>query len=513
MASECASTYENPILPGFFPDPSIVRVGEDYYLANSTFQYFPAVVLSHSRDLVHWEYIGHAVTRPEDLNLDAVGNSWGVWAPDISYHDGKFYVFFPFIRQEPESKKVVVQNMMVCSERPEGPYSKPVVLNEDGIDPSHFVDDDGTHYLVHNEGVKILKLTEGARAPVGESITLWPGTGRQYPEGPHIFRHDGYYYLVLAEGGTGWHHAITMARSRNLLGPYEESPYNPLLTQTDYDRPIQKTGHGKLVQTQHGDFWVVYLCGRLNDGRYCTLGRETCLDPVTKTDDGWFIVNGGRGPSDEQAVPSLPAHPLPWLASDEFDSPKLGLQWQFVRLPEEGSYSLGERASHLRLYGGDRDLSDLRPQTLLLQRERHHRFTATVKMEFYPERQGEQAGLVSYYDNTCYAKLCLISDDGPKVKLIEQRNGYPLILGSQSIDVRGPIYLREVVNRQEREFLVSEDGESFRRVAREIDARYLSDEGTKEMCFTGTMVGVYATNGGSGRRVQADFDWFRYMAG
>lgn len=507
-------TYSNPILPGFHPDPSIVRVGEDYYLANSTFQFFPGIVISHSRDLVNWRYIGHGLTRSGELPLRDLPDSYGIWAPDISCVDGMFYLMATLRLAGAERVNIVVR-----AERPEGPYSPPAVLNHEGIDPSHFVDADGSRYMVYGRGgAWLLPLTADSMAPAGEPVKLWDGTGRASPEGPHILRKDGWHYLLLAEGGTEYGHCITAARSRELLGPYEPCPWNPVHTQTDPSAIIQRAGHGKLVETQHGEWWMVHLGGRPLRGGFCTLGRETYLEPVQWTEDGWFTVNGGHGPSLVQRTPSLPEAAMPddEPPRDEFDGPSLPLHWCFVRNPVDVNWSLTERPGHLRLYTGGADLDSINAENVLVRRETAHRYTATVKLEFAPGQSGEQAGLTCYYDSRCFIKLALAYEDGQRqVKLTENRARSLRELASHRLPEETRTILFKVhVDRERRAFHYSLDGLSWLPAGTVEDARFLSDEGTQEKkAFTGAMVGIFAINGGSGRRLPADFAWFDYRAG
>jgi xylan 1,4-beta-xylosidase len=505
-------TYNNPILPGFHPDPSIVRVGEDYYMVNSTFQFFPGILISHSKDLVHWEYIGHGITKNEDLPLDGLPDSFGIWAPDISYHEGTFYIFAT-LRNTTENGRV---NIMMKSKTPEGPYSKPVIINENGLDPSHFVDDDGTHYMVFGRGgPTILQLNEECTEAVAEPITLWPGTGGISPEGPHLLRKDGYYYIIHSEGGTEYGHCVTVARSKTLHGPYEECPHNPVMKQEDRGEPIQRAGHAKVVQTQNGEWWMVYLAGRPLGGGYCSLGRETCMDPVQWHEDGWFTVNGGQGPSNEQKAPLLKEHPLaPLPALDEFDAEQLPVHWQFARNPEWSLFSLTERPGHVRLYTGPAPLDSIEARNVLVRREQHHRYTATLKLEFQPEQNGEQAGLTCYYDSRCFIQLALAYDNGLQVTLTENRARQLKQLSAKEVSAQGAqgaIYLKVVVEHEKRSFYYSFDNVSWESAGVVTDALFLSDEGTQEKkAFTGTMVGMFAHNGGSGRTIPADFDWFCY---
>ncbi len=505
-----ANYYENPILRGFNPDPSVLRVGVDYYMVNSTFQYFPGVIIRHSRDLVHWEIIGHAFTENDNLPLNHIADSHGIWAPDISYHNGLYYIFAPFRLNNPPENKTgrLRQQLVVTSEKPEGPYSKPFVVDVDSIDPSHFVDDDGTHYMIHAPGITITKLTDDCSDRVGDSVQVWPGTGLRAAEGPHILKKDGYYYAILAEGGTGYGHQISVGRSKNLHGPYESSPYNPVMKQTDPTAKLQRSGHGKLVQTQDGDWWAVYLCARPNDGKYTSIGRETALDPVRWTDDGWFVINELKGPSERQMCPDLPQQQYPDNLFDDFDGDNLGLHWQFVRNPKNEHWSLAKKKGFLAITPCEYDLCELSSYNTLVRREEELRYTATTKVLFSPSK-GEEAGLTCYYGVHNYIKLCLTYDEGLRVALVEYRNDTQTVINTARVE-QEEVYLRVVTDGLTRSFYYSLDNECWNEIGIIGDCSFLSDEGgTVGKHHTGTMVGVYAYNGGGGvRQKDAYFDWF-----
>jgi xylan 1,4-beta-xylosidase len=507
-------TYANPVRRGFYPDPSVVRVGEDYYMVNSTFQYFPAVVISHSRDLVHWETIGHAITSNDDLDLSDIYDSHGIWAPDISYHEGVYYIFAPLRLNGtgPNGNNVLRRQLVMKATKPEGPYSKPVCLEVDDIDPSHFIDDDGSHYLVVSPGITIAKLNDDCSQVLSEPVMVWAGTGQRAPEGPHLLKKDGYYYAILAEGGTGYGHRVSIARAQNLYGPYEACPFNPVMKQNNPEAPIQRTGHGKLVQTQKGDWWLLYLCGRPNQGNFTTIGRETALDPVRWTEDGWFVVNEGRGPSVIQQAPDLPEYQTAEVNCDHFDSARLSLEWQFVRNPDHSAWSLTERPGYLRIWTGDGGLSERRAKNTVVRRETEHHYTVITKLEFNPTRSGEQAGITCYYSTDSYIQFCLVNDRGRKLQLGERRcDQLKLVAESETIR-EGAVYLRVVVDGQRREFSYSYDSQDWRLVGEITDCSFLCDEGFSEQRkrHTGTMVGLYANNGGCGSRIAADFDFFSY---
>lgn len=505
--------YNNPVVTGFFPDPSVIRVGEDYYMVNSTFQYFPAIVISHSKDLVHWEIIGHAITENEYLDLSNIEDSHGIWAPDISYHNGTFYIFAPLRLNNPaEGEKAPLRRQLVMkSDKPEGPYSKPVILDVDTIDPSHFIDDDGSHYMVVPPNINLVRLSDDCTKVLSEPVCVWHGTGNRAPEGPHIFKKDGYYYAVLAEGGTGYGHSITIARSKNLYGPYESCPYNPILTQKDPDAKIQRSGHGMFVETQKGDWWVLYLCGRTNEGRFTTIGRETALDPVEWREDGWPVINNLNGPSEEQIAPDLDEVKYEEKFEDDFDEEKLALNWEFVRNPDNSLWSLTERKGYFRIITSDYDLDSKKALNTLVRREKSHSYTASTKLEFHPDRNGEQAGITCYYGIRNYIKCFLTYEDGLKIKLVENRNSEVKCINEINDINSNIIYLKVEVNKQKRSFYYSIDNNVWYHVGDIEDCTFLSDEGVLiGKHHTGTLVGVYANNGGNATRINADFDWFKY---
>lgn len=509
-----AWTYENPVQRGFFPDPSVIRVGEDYYMVNSSFQYFPAIPISHSRDMVHWEIVGHAITNPDWLDLSEIKDSHGIWAPDISYCNGKYYIFATLrLNGDGDAPvKVLRRQLVVTADRPEGPYSRPSWLEVDSIDPSHFVDDDGKQYMIIAPGIKIVPLDETGTKAAGEMVNAWEGTGERCPEGPHILKKDSWYYAILAEGGTGYGHGINVGRSESLFGPYESSPYNPVLRQTDSRAPLQRTGHGKLVQAADGSWWCFYLLGRPNAHKYTTVGRESGLDPVQWTPDGWFTVNNGKGPGMVQTGPDLEPCVYPKWTRDDFDNPVLNRNWEFVRRPAYGDFSLTERPGYCRIWTGDGQLFEIRAKNTLLRREQELSYEAWTKLEFQPELPGEQAGLTCYYSTATYVRLSLCFQGSRKLQLVVNR-GRGEEVAAETADIKeGPVYLKVVTNRLKRSFYYSYDGTDWQTVGVLEECIYLCDEGVPgdPKRHTGTLVGIYANNGGTGSRKPADFDFFEY---
>ncbi len=507
-------TYHNPVQRGFFPDPSVIRVGDDYYMVNSSFQYFPAIPISHSRDMVHWHIIGHAITNPEWLDISDIRDSHGIWAPDIECVDGKYYIYVT-LRLNADGKRdnnVMRRQLVMVSDKPEGPYSKPVCLEVDDIDPSLFVDDDGSRYMIIAKAAQAVPLTADGLAVAGPAKTAWEGTGERCSEGPHIMKKDGYYYAIVAEGGTGYGHGINVGRSKNFYGPYECSPYNPVMRQKDPAAPIQRAGHGKLVQDQNGQWWCYYLCGRPNEGNYTTVGRESALDPVQWTEDGWFTVNEGKGPSLTQIAPDLPECIYERNLFDDFNDTRLNLEWEFVRNPDNGSWSLTERPGYFRIWTRDGQLNEIRAKNTLLRREQELSYVAETKLEFYPDKDGEQAGLTCYYSTATYARCALCYEGGRKIQLVINRNHREELVAEVDKVKEGPVYLKVVVEKLTRTFYYSYDGENWEQVGVLENCIYLCDEGVPDdpKRHTGTLVGIYANNGGCGSRKAADFDYFKY---
>ncbi|NOU96897.1 family 43 glycosylhydrolase [Paenibacillus sp. LMG 31456] len=394
--------FPNPVLPGDHPDPSVVRVGSDYYVVTSTFQYFPGVMIHHSRDLVHWKPIGHVITRRSQLDLTGVPDSHGVFAPDISYYDGKFWVVVPYFHGQPRCT-----NVLYVADCPEGPYSDGIVLNHHFIDPSIFNDDDGRRYLAFGGGWVQELAGDGSRL-VGEPKQVWPGTGGSTPEAPHILKRSGWYYLLLAEGGTAFGHKETIARSRSVWGPYEPCPLNPVLTQRDPNKPLQKAGHGKLVDDPHGNWWMLHLGGRpLTPNGSTPLGRETFLEPVRWTDDGWLEVGDSGEPAEWIELPAgmerLPdQHTYAVDAvnaldeTDRFTEPRLSPVWEWVRHPLQDSFRL--TGEGLELDCAPYSLYVPGETLLLTRRWEHFAFEAEVRLSFEPQTLGEEAGLLLYRD-------------------------------------------------------------------------------------------------------------------
>jgi xylan 1,4-beta-xylosidase len=529
----------NPILPGFNPDPSIVHVAGDYYIATSTFEWYPGVQIHHSRDLVHWRLLTRPLTRASQLNMLGDPDSCGIWAPCLSYSDGLFYLIYTDVKRYGRTTQAGstgaslrdTHNYLVTSPRIDGEWSDPIYLNSSGFDPSLFHDTDGRKYLLNMlwdhrpgrnrfSGIALQEYSPQARKLVGPSHLIFEGTPLGFTEGPHLYQRGSYYYLLTAEGGTGWGHAVTMARSRRLTGPYELHPDVHILTSRHRpDIELQRAGHADLVETQTGQTYMVHLCGRPlpNRGR-CTLGRETAIQPMTWSPDGWLRTADGHGlPYSEVAAPPLPAHTFPPPPErEDFDHPELPLNFQWLRSPWPAElFSLTERPGHLRLYGRE-TLGSLFRQSLVARRQQSHCYSASTVIDFEPDCFQQMAGLVCYYNGSKFHYL-YISHDADLGKHIRVMSCLPDQIQSDvftppvAIPTGVPIHLRVEVDYERLYFAWRVADQQWRRVPRHFDASILSDEAGPpgNPNFTGAFVGMCCQDlAGTGR--PADFDTFIY---
>ena len=522
----------NPILPGFHPDPSICRVDDDYYIATSTFQWWPGVRFHHSRDLRSWEPIGYALTRQSQLDMLGDEDNGGVWAPCLSYSDGLFYLIYTDVKTWTGAYKDA-HNYLVTAPRIDGPWSDPVYLNSSGFDPSLFHDDDGRKWLVnmqwdhrprHNRfsGILLQEYDTGAKKLVGPITNIFKGTAHGLVEGPHLYKKDEYYYLVTAEGGTTWEHVATVARSGNIEGPYEVMPDNPLITSKyDITLPLQRAGHGSLVQTQHGEWYFVHLTGRpVMPERRCTLGRETAIQAIRWDDTGWpRLAHGGMTPAIAVAPPSgLALHPFPIDAKtenhfDDFEQEVLNFELNTLRVPPEPSWlTLSERPGHLRLYGRESLFSKHR-QSLVARRITQFEVSASTVVEFYPDSFQQMAGLIFYYDTIDHHYLFVsCNEHGRCLGILTSEAGNNVAYPGVNVQLGpGPVYLKGEMRYGDLQFYYTQEKENWKTIGPLLDATVLSDEYKVEVKFTGAFAGVCVQDL-TGRKRFADFDWFRMEA-
>lgn len=502
------NTYHNPIRTGMHPDPSIIRVGNDYYMANSTFIFFPCIPISHSTDLIHWEIIGHAITNPAWANIDDLEGGRGYWAPDISYKNGKFYVTATLRLND--TGVVRRRQIVVSADKPEGPYSEPFFIEEDGIDPSLFHDDDGRSYMLLNRGARILELDLNNGKQISPAALLFYGDQKRAPEGPHLLKKDGWYYLFEAEGGTGEGHRITVSRSRTLMGTYEPCPYNPIMRQWLPDAPIQRCGHGKPVMTQNGEWYMVYLCGRQLDKKYSMLGRETALDPITWTPDEWPIVNRLQGPSCQQIKPDLP----PMKLSDRekgFGSNQLSCDFMTPRTPTPDGIRIANGI--LSLEGSALDLHDMHAKNILVRRQCHFVFCCGVTMDYSTLQNGQDAGMTCYYDENTYLKFGVFKkNDCYFLAVVEQIDEETPVsfetdvtaMITEGLATNQPFLQLQIdTNYLKRSFSYSFANQQMQPLGTLDNVYYICDEGIRRgKRFTGATIGVYAYAGETPTRVE-----------
>lgn len=496
-SAQTSQGFRNPVIAGFHPDPSVCRVGDDFYLVNSSFQYFPGVPIYHSRDLVNWELIGNVLDRNSQLPLKGTSSWLGIYAPTIRYSDGNYYMITTNVGNG--------GNFMVTAKDPRGPWSEPIWLSQQGIDPSLYFED-GKCYMVSNPGdcIYLCEIDPVTGKQLTESKALWQGDGGRYPEGPHIYKKDGYYYLLISEGGTELAHHLTIARSRNIEGPYESNPNNPILTnccRLGQSKQIQGTGHGDFVQAQDGSWWVVFLAYRNYGGSYHHLGRETYLAPMKWEENEWPVVNG-NGTIDTlvqcQTLPLVPKKKAEQRTL--FNSNKLTPDWVYLQNPISDNYKFGKNGVRLTAHGS---LTENNQPTFLGRRQEGALMTVVTELNTASISNGCEAGLTVYQINDGHYDLVVAKDMQGKLCV---KTAYTLksIHGEQPValnDIK-TVKLRIRSTGENYYFDYSLDGKNFETLTTQSTAM-VSTEVVGG--FTGVTVGMFAQGSGS-----AEFGYFDY---
>ncbi len=512
------NTIQNPILPGFNPDPCIIRVGIDYYLATSTFEWWPAVMIYHSRDLIHWNLAARPVNRVEQLDLRGTQGSRGVWAPALSFDGELFHLCYT--HGKCLNAHVLDQtNYLITAPNIQGPWSDRIYMNETGFDPSMFHDDDGKKYHLNMmldpesahrfAGIVLQEYCPDEKRLVGEETIIFPGTDLQFTEGPHLYKKDRWYYLVCAEGGSNWKHAVTVARSRDIRGPYEVHPENPILTSAgDPENPLQKSGHGSIVSTPGGEWYLAHLCSRPNNTKHSILGRESSIQKLVWPQDDWpRLEAGGRFPLLEVPAPR-DGEPLPTDKVEDirFEPGELYPYLMTLREPADPSWlSLEERPGWLRLYGRHSLYCDYQ-QSLVAHRMESHHCSAETTLDVEPRHFRQSAGLAAYYDDNGWMAALVGKDRvrGKKVlRLIVSHDesfeypAAPVPLEEGPVDLRVEVRDPEVQfwYRQQKDWLPLGGAQS---------SHILADEFGKRMRFTGAFFALCAQDA-TNEKVPADF--------
>lgn len=495
--------YENPIISGYNPDPSITRVGDDFYLCTSTFEFFPGVPLYHSRNLADWEQIGYCLTRESQLPLHESPASLGIFAPTLRYHDGVYYMITTNMTQLVRGQK---GNFIVHTRDIRGEWSEPAWIDHGGIDPSLYFDEDGQAYYCgtgfdsNGQAIVLFKVDPKTGEILSDKKSISYGCGGKCPEAPHIYKVGGYYYLLLAEGGTEYGHMITIQRAEQIEGPYEPCPNNPILTHRHLNgHRIQATGHGDLVEDGNGRWWMVFLGIRPIGAMLHHLGRETFLAPV-EWKDGWPVVAGPATLQGEAVLPG-PRTPMEKVFYADFDSAKLPLAFNWVRNPQMDRYILKPEQSLIRLEGEERGLSGVHHSpTFMGIRQKDFDTTARVRMKLNLT-EGTIAGLSAYYMHSHHYEIRVnCQDDLHYIEL--NKAVYDMEMVTVRIPVEGEwVELQMRSDKDKYYFAYRIDGGELHEIGTAMTAG-LATEAMETNTFTGTYIGIFAQDGG------ADFDSF-----
>lgn len=505
------ATFKNPILTGFNPDPSICRVGDDYYLVVSSFVWFPGLPIYHSKDLVNWELIGHGLNRPEMVDFTGLDDDSGIYAPTIRYHNGTFYIITTASKSG--------GNFYITATNPAGPWSDPVWLkNAPGIDPSLFFDDDGRCYYTGNRydfkkswpaqcgiWMQELDLKQGKLVGDYKILTYGHASNAAYTEAPHLYKINGKYLLITAEGGTDAFHSVTVHQSNSLWGPYVSDKVNPVLTHRHLgpDYPIYAVGHADLIETQNGDWYAVVLGKRLIDGKV-PLSRETFLCKVD-FENGSPIFNKGFGKVRMgQERPNLPWTPKPEIEGKEwFNKENLSSDWYFIRNPQKQFYNFSKNKLNLFLQPETAD--SLKSAGIIVQKIKHHNFSISTKLSFQTKTSDEQAGIIIYRSaNSYYALLKSKSE----VILVKKHYGNKEIVGKAPYS-KSDIYINVVGNGLDVKFSFGDSENNLTQLG-EIQSLAVTSDDSKSNRFNGPGVGVYATSNGKKSKNKAEYEWFEY---
>ena len=496
--------YKNPVLSGFYPDPSVCRNGDDYYMVNSSFQYFPGVPIHHSKDLINWEPIGHCLTRESQLDLKNTNFWLGIYAPTIRYNNGTYFMVTTNVPKAGQ--------LLVSTDNPAGEWSDPLIVDHPGIDPDLFFDDNGKVYFLSaaSDAIWLSEIDVKTGKLKSDTDKIWTGTGGRHLEAPHMYKKDGYYYLLIAEGGTEYGHKVTISRSRDITGPFQSNPANPILTHINSNassNSIPGVGHAAIIQAHDGSWWVVALGFRPQSYSHHLLGRETFLAPVRWEKDEWPVVNGNGTLSENMDCCTLPQIKKTGSESIiQFDADKLGYEWNFISNPDSTRYSLSERRGYMRLKASQTGINSIGAPTFIGRRQQHINFETTSFIDFKGLGSGSEAGMAVYMDSNYNYSIYVENKAGKKFLKVMCKLG-SIEHTVNEIPVKSDkLYIKITGENDFYRFLYSVDNEKYIDLGKG-DTRFLSSETADG--FTGVYIGLFCSAANE-KKSYIDIDWFDY---
>ena len=533
-----AQTFKNPILAGGYPDPSICRVGDEFFMVNSSFEYFPALPIHKSKDLVNWELVGNGLNRLEQvsgqINLIDVQSNGGIHAPTIRFHNGKYYIITTNVYYDEIKQRASATNFIITSSNPEGPWSNPIVIKgAPGIDPDIFFDDDGRVWYAGNHQpsdpsfsgeteIWMQELDPKNLQLIGQRFFVWRGAcGGVWAEGPHIYKKDGNYYLLIAEGGTSFNHSIMVAVSDKITGPYTSNERNPIFSSRhlSYDNWVHSTGHGDLVELEDGRWYVVMLGVRGDVKRKSNMGRETFIAPVSWEREPydwkerkivWPVIASQSGKI-------LKNNPIIFFETvgnkgsffvDDFNDTNLGLEWNHRRAPMQNMFDLVSNPGSLRVYTNPNILQERKRANFTGIKQTESEFSFKAKMTFFPSGDNDESGIAIVQKDNNFLSLTLKQfneDISIELKLM---NNVETIIASKKIDYKSkfPIQLKVESYQNNYRFYYALKNNDFQLFA-ETPSDHLLSHG-----YTGAHIGLYATSNGQMSTGYADFDRVEYTS-
>ena len=528
--------FKNPILAGGYPDPSICKVGDAFYLVNSSFEYFPGLPIHKSTDLINWELIGHGLHRESQasstVNLVDVQSNGGIHAPTIRYNKGVYYIISTNVYYDAENNKTDMVNFIITANNPAGPWSDPIhIEGAPGIDPDLFFDDNGRVWYVGNQApenpsfdgegeIWLQEIDLNGYRLIGERYLLWRGAcGGVWAEGPHMYKKDGKYYLIIAEGGTSFNHAVMVAMSEKIEGPYISNPRNPILTSRhlSYDNWVNSTGHGDIVELDDGRYYMVILGIRNEINRSSNMGRETFIAPLSwerepfewkENKDLWPVVSpiSGKVEKENEVIFTNSTQINSYNFRDDFNSKTLGLKWNFRRLPLENIYSLDKREGFLRIFSNQNIIKERHRAALMGFKQNQTNFEYFTSMNFNPENNKSEAGISIFQKDDNYLNFTVVKKDGNFFIKVSAYNNNKLIRKDEQLipDYKGKIKLK--ISSEEGEYKLFYSTRGFRyRLFDKLKNDILLSKG-----YTGAHIGLYITSNGEDSNDYVDFDYVEY---